>query len=133
MGFVRFNDLKECNVAVSFVNDSSIFYRLDVELYAPALGSSPFTVKDSEDAYGVGLIFTATFRIRSVNLVLGTGTQYDISFNVFNAVQRMRFPSTTNSIGGMGFAMTLRVANSCRKVGHIWTIPLWALYRPIQH
>jgi len=81
MGFVRFNDLKDCNVTVSYVNDSSVFYRLDVELYSPAVGSSPFTAKDSKDAYDAGLIFTVTSRIRSVNLVLGTGTQYDILFD----------------------------------------------------
>ena len=79
-GSIRIFDLEDCNVTISFVNDSSVFYTLDVELYTPTFASSAFTVKDSEGLYGVGLKFTATSRIRSMNLVLGTGTQYDISF-----------------------------------------------------
>ncbi len=101
MKFVRFNDLKDCNVTVSFVNDSSVFYGLDVELYSPALGSSPFTVKDSEDAYGVGLIFTVTSRIRSVNLVLGTSIQYDISFDVCSAAYEIPIYHMKSMSGGM--------------------------------
>lgn len=80
-GSIRVYDLEDCNVTISFVNDSSVFYRLDVELYTPTFASSAFTVEDSEGLYGVGLKFTAISRIRSVNLVLGTGTQYYVYFD----------------------------------------------------
>ena len=77
-GSIRIYDLEDCNVTVSFVNDSSVFYRLDVELYNPTFASLAFTITSS---IGRGLRFTAISRIRSVNLVLGIGTQYYISFN----------------------------------------------------
>lgn len=77
-GSVRFYDLKDCNVTVSFVNDSSVHHRLDVELYTPSFASSAFTIISSLEA---GLKFTAISRIRSVNLVLGTGTQYYVNFD----------------------------------------------------
>jgi hypothetical protein len=78
-GSVRFYDLKDCNVTISFVNDSSVHHRLDVELYTPTFASSAFTIISS---IKVGLKFTAISRIRSLNLVLGTGTQYYISFSL---------------------------------------------------
>jgi len=76
-GSVRFYDLKDCNVTVSFVNDSSVHHRLDIELYNPTFASSAFTIISSIE---VGLKFTAISRIRSLNLVLGTGTQHYVLF-----------------------------------------------------
>jgi hypothetical protein len=77
-GWISIESLRDCNVTLSFVNDSSVFYRLNIELYGPTFRSSAFKIRGSQGLTGGSLQFTAISRIRSMNIVLGSGMQYDI-------------------------------------------------------
>ncbi len=71
--FMYIRSLKDANVTISFVNNTSLMCRVDVELYDPQSGSVRFV---REVGNQVNLEFTG--RQRRVDIVLGTAVQYDL-------------------------------------------------------
>jgi len=78
--YVSLDDLRDCNLTISFVNDSSLIYSFDIQLYEPTFRSSAFgLIRKSYTTYGyVGVGLDAYVRMRSVNVVLGTAKPYDL-------------------------------------------------------
>lgn len=71
--------LSDCNLTISFVNDTLLVYRMDVELYASTFRNSAFALSErdySPSDYGVG--FYPNVHVKSLNIVLGTAKPYEI-------------------------------------------------------
>lgn len=78
--YVSLDDLRDCNLTISFVNDSSLIYSFDILLYEPAFRSSAFgLIRKSYMTYGyVGVGLESYVRMRSVSVVLGTAKPYSL-------------------------------------------------------
>lgn len=72
-------DLEDCNLTVSFVNDTSLVYSMDIQLYNPTLRTSAFQLTVENYTAFIFARFNAAVRIRSLNLTLGTGKPYFLS------------------------------------------------------
>ncbi|MGY5852297.1 MAG: hypothetical protein RTU92_01880 [Candidatus Thorarchaeota archaeon] len=73
-----FGDLEDTNLTITFVDDESLFYSMDIALYESTTADNAF------DAYWIASTtyrFDALTRIRSLNVTLGTGIPY--SFGVW--------------------------------------------------
>jgi len=71
--------LSDCNLTISFVNDTLLVYRMDVELYAATFRNSAFALSENDyspSRYGVG--FYPSVHTKSLNIVLGTAKPYEI-------------------------------------------------------
>ncbi|MHA1927760.1 MAG: hypothetical protein ACTSV2_04165 [Candidatus Thorarchaeota archaeon] len=74
-------DLLDCTLNVSFIDDPELLYRMDVELYEPHSASSAFdlTISDYGDTYRIFQVsFEGKIRIKTLQLVLGSGVPYEI-------------------------------------------------------
>ncbi|MEE8181990.1 MAG: hypothetical protein V3T87_01610, partial [Candidatus Thorarchaeota archaeon] len=79
---IRFSWLKDCSVDVSFVNDTALLYSVDVILVDAGFVSSSFHIDKMGSAGATEVwIWMGGERdgnIRSLSVVLGTGTPYDV-------------------------------------------------------
>lgn len=69
------DDLKDTNVTVTFTDDPTLMYSIDVTLYVPGI-TYTFEYEERSDYLAVDLI--ATGRVESIDVVLGTGSSYEI-------------------------------------------------------
>jgi hypothetical protein len=69
-------DLQDSILDVSFVDDSDLIYRMDIELFNPSFAASAFEL--TIEASRTQVRFNALVAIRRVMLVLGSATPYDI-------------------------------------------------------
>ena len=69
------DDLEDTNVTVAFTDDPALMYSIDVTLYEPGL---TYTFEYEEKRYHLAITLIASGRIKSINVVLGTGTPYKI-------------------------------------------------------
>jgi hypothetical protein len=67
-----FNDLEDTNLSISFVDDNSLLYSIDIALYEPMSQGSAFTILYEFWSHS----FMAKTRIRSLNVTLGTAIPY---------------------------------------------------------
>ena len=74
-----FVDVEDTNLSISFVDDDTLFYSMDIALYEPTTAQNAFRTR----WWAVSAVFRfdALTRIRSLNVTLGTGVQY--SFGVW--------------------------------------------------
>ncbi len=73
-----FGDLEDTNLSISFVDDATLFYSMDIALYEPASAANAFRQRwVGSTTYS----FAALTRIRSMNVTVGTGIPY--SFGVW--------------------------------------------------
>ncbi|MHA2322760.1 MAG: hypothetical protein ACXACG_14025 [Candidatus Thorarchaeota archaeon] len=70
-------DLLDTNLTISFVNDNSLLYRIDMVLYDPSSPSEAFDL-DTQSYTSIHRFFTLV-RVRSMNVTLGTGCTYDLA------------------------------------------------------
>ncbi len=79
---IRFGGLADCLVDVSFVNDTTLMYSVDVILTDAGLVSSSFYIDRMDDAGAteIWVWMDGQFSggVKSLTVVLGTGTPYDI-------------------------------------------------------
>ncbi len=71
--------LEDCNLTISFVNDSSLVYAMDIQLYSPTLMTSAFQLTVENYTGFIHVTLIAAVRIRSLNLTLGIGKPYSLS------------------------------------------------------
>ncbi len=70
------SDLRDCNVSISFTDDSLLLYSIDIEVVDDLEGNVPYRIgyeRTTKD-----LRFYGTEYITSVDFVLGTGLNYNI-------------------------------------------------------
>ena len=72
-------NLEDCNLTVSFVNDTSLVYAMNIQLYSPILMNSAFQLTVENKTALIFVRFNAAVRIRSLNLTLGIGKPYLLS------------------------------------------------------
>jgi hypothetical protein len=66
---------EDTNISVSFVNDSTLLYSIDIVLYEPSSAWSAIEVyRPRASTFGLN----ALARVRSVDIVLGTGIPYSV-------------------------------------------------------
>ena len=79
---IRFARLADCLVDVSFVNDTSLMYSVDVTLTDAGFVSSSFNIDRMDDAGAteIWVWMDGQFSggVKSLTVVLGTGTPYDV-------------------------------------------------------
>jgi hypothetical protein len=68
-------DIQDANVTIRFENDPSLLYRLDVGLYPWSEGHS---IQTEDKGYITDVTLKGNGRIRSVDLILGTGVFYQL-------------------------------------------------------
>ncbi len=68
-------EIEDANVTVRFEDDTSLLYRLDVGLYPWSEGHS---IQTEDNGYVTDVTLKGNGRIRSVDLVLGTGIFYKL-------------------------------------------------------
>jgi hypothetical protein len=83
---IGFRNIQDCEITVSFVNDSSLLYSLDIEMYG-FTSSTVFYLY--EDEYSTLLNYYTgpnrddwtgeDVRVKSLNILLGTGKAYNIA------------------------------------------------------
>ncbi len=71
---LQFGQFKDTNLTVSFVDDESLFYRIDFTLYEPATLGDAISLEYFDDWYW----FQTVKRMRTMTIVLGTGIPYSI-------------------------------------------------------
>ncbi len=69
-------ELEDTNLTVSFVEDDSLLYSFDIELYEPASAGDAYTFNTD---YLEFHYLEPHVRIRSINLTLGTGVPYSLN------------------------------------------------------
>jgi len=69
------DNLRDTNVTVTFTDDPTLMYSIDVTLYIPGV---TYTFEEEELAYSWTIDLVATGRVESVDVILGTGTSYSI-------------------------------------------------------
>ena len=67
-------DVDDCNVSVSFTNDTNLFYAFDVKLSSVAFIPNSYSIETLSGR----VIFSGSSSVVSVDLTLGTGINYDI-------------------------------------------------------
>jgi len=105
-GVVQFTlgKLRDSQLSISFVNDTSLLYSLDVTLFSPAFMNSVFTFisHPSNPDYAI-LDFEASAPTRSVNLVLGTARGYFLTITGTNLTSSVKY--------GNGSLLTAKAAD----------------------
>ena len=72
-------NLRDCCLNISFVNDTSLMYRIDIQLGSAAFRNSAFAFQSQYVSYELWQVYlNAWMPMRSVNIVLGTGKPYDL-------------------------------------------------------
>jgi len=79
-GYVWFDALEDCNLTISFSDDTPLLFSMDIDLYqstTPALVYE-FEYFDTEQSSHIHIQLIGASRIRSVTLVLEAGRSFDI-------------------------------------------------------
>lgn len=69
------DNLRDTNVTVTFTDDPTLMYSIDVTLYKPGM---TYTIEEEELIYSWTIDLVGTGRVKSVDVVLGTGTSYSV-------------------------------------------------------
>jgi hypothetical protein len=72
------NDIQDCSMNVSFIDDPELLYSLDVQLYEPSPAASAFDLTVSEGTNPLQVTFVGKVRIKEIRLVLGSGMPYGV-------------------------------------------------------
>ncbi len=135
-----FGDLEDTNLTISFVDDESLFYSMDIALYEPNSAGNAF---ETRWVASTTFSFSALTRIQSLNVTVGTGITY--SFGVWgeNLDSSIAYDNgalvghgvTYGASGTMLFTLTENVtmaSNFDFNVGGVSpSLPLSALYLDI--
>ncbi|RDE12817.1 MAG: hypothetical protein C4K49_09745, partial [Candidatus Thorarchaeota archaeon] len=95
--------LEDCNLTVSFINDTSLVYAMDIQLYSPTLMSSAFQLTVENYTGFIHVTLIAAVRIRSFNLTLGIGKPYSVAI-----LQGVNLNSTVTYSNGAVLGKDLR-------------------------
>ena len=88
-------NLEDTNLSISFVNDTSLVYTMDIHLYVPTLMSSAFQLTLENYTGFIYATLTAAVPIRSLKITLGTGKPY-----LLNIVHGVNLNSTVTYSNG---------------------------------
>ncbi len=72
---LHLGDLEDTNLTIPYVQDDSLLYSFDIELYEPASAGDAYTM---DTRYPNFHLFEALVRIQSINVTLGTGVPYSL-------------------------------------------------------
>ncbi len=109
---IRFTQLADCLVDVSFVNDTSLMYSVDVTLIDAGFLASSFHIErmGGAGATEIWVWMDGQFSgsVKSLSVVLGTGTSYDVFLAQCENVTMTMTYDNGAIIGGrsMGFVST---------------------------
>ncbi len=85
---VRMDDIVDCEITISFANDTSLLYSVDIEFYEPMIHGDDFNWFDNNQGWiGVNTGTLSGFdpvRVKSIGLVLGNSCVYDIAVEGWN-------------------------------------------------
>jgi len=73
--YLWLTDIQDCNLTISFVDEPSLLYSIDVELYEAAPSSSAFVLTVEE---WFDIRFEASMSMKRLQVVLGSGVPYKI-------------------------------------------------------
>jgi len=69
------DNLRDTNLTITFTNNLSLMYSIDVDLYEPGM---TYTIEEGELTYSLTGDLVASGRVQSIAFVLWTGTSYQI-------------------------------------------------------
>ena len=90
---VFLGDLEDTNLSITFVDDPSLLYTMDIALYEPATPAEAYTYHPIR---GYDTLLKAKVRIRSLNITLGTGVAYYIDVGGINLDSTIIFDNGAN-------------------------------------
>ena len=97
------SDLEDTNLSISFVDDETLLYSIDIALYETTLQENAFTL-NTEWTHFHSL--TALTRIRSMNVTLGTGVPYTLTVDGSDLSSSITYDNgalinNTSGVGGV--------------------------------
>ncbi|MGQ4911596.1 MAG: hypothetical protein ACP6KW_05445 [Candidatus Thorarchaeota archaeon] len=93
---VTLSDLEDTNLSITFVDDPSLLYTMDIALYEPATPAEAYGYHPTSSYYP---LLEAKVRIRSLNVTLGTGVEYFINLDGINLNSMIIFDNGAISEG----------------------------------
>lgn len=89
----RFEEMEDTNLTISYVDDPTLWYSMNITLYEASMASAAFSF---EDKTGIDVVdYTSTLqaftRIKSVNVVFGSGWFYKIYISGTNLNVSIRY------------------------------------------